>query len=54
MGEAGPVEQSSAKAKGLKTKANGLSDCYSSEQQLRQPDGGPMGQIKSYSHDMFT
>jgi hypothetical protein len=53
-GEAGPVEQSSAEAKSLKTKAKGLSDFYSSEQQLRQPDVGPMGQIKGYSHDLFT
>jgi hypothetical protein len=38
-GEAGLVEQSSAEAKSLKTKAKGLSNCYSSEQQPRQPDG---------------
>jgi hypothetical protein len=53
-GEAGPVEQSSAEAKSLKTKAKGLSGCHSSEQQPRQPDGGPLGQIKGYSHDIFT
>jgi hypothetical protein len=46
VGEAGPVEQSSAVAKSLKLRAKGLSDCYSSEQQPRQPDGGPVGQIK--------
>ncbi len=40
MGEAGRIEQSSAEAKSLKTKAKGLSDCYSSEQQPRQPDEG--------------
>ncbi len=38
-GEAGPVEQSSAEAKGL-------SGCCSSEQQPRQPDRGKLGQIK--------
>ncbi len=46
MQEAGPVEQSSVKAKSLKLRAKGLSGCHSSEQQPRQPDGGPEGQIK--------
>ncbi len=46
MGEAVPAEQSSAVAKSLKLRAKGLSDCYSSEQQPRQPDGGPVGQNK--------
>ncbi len=50
-GEAGPVEHSSAEAKSLKLKAKGLSGCHPSGQQLRQPDGGPEGQIKNYSHD---
>jgi hypothetical protein len=56
VGEAGSVGQSSAEAKSHKTRANRLSDCYSSEQQPRQPDGGggPVGQIKGYSHDIFT
>ncbi len=51
MGEAGPVENCSAEAKSLKTKAKGLSGCDPSGQQPRQPDGGPKGQIKDYSHD---
>jgi hypothetical protein len=42
-GEAGPVEQSSAEAKHLKLRAMGLSGYHSSEQQPRQPDGGPEG-----------
>ncbi len=46
MGKADPVEQSSAEAKSLKLRAKGLSGCHSSEQQSRQPDGGPGGQIK--------
>ncbi len=47
----GPVEQSSAEAKSLKLWAKGLSGCHPSGQQPRQPDGGPEGQIKNYSHD---
>jgi hypothetical protein len=43
VGEAGLVEQTSAKAKSLKTKGKGLSDCYSNEQQPRQPDRGASG-----------
>ncbi len=39
-GEAGLVEQSSAKAKSLKTEAEGLSGCHPSGKQPRQPDGG--------------
>jgi hypothetical protein len=50
-GEAGLVEQSSAEAKSLKLRAKGLSGCHPSGQQPRQPDGGPEGQIKNYSHD---
>jgi hypothetical protein len=50
-GEAGPVEQSSPEAKSLKQRAKGLSGCHPSGQQPRQPDGGPEGQIKNYSHD---
>jgi hypothetical protein len=50
-GEAGPVEHSSAEAKSLKLRAKGLSGCHPSRQQLKQPDGGPEGQIKNYSHD---
>jgi hypothetical protein len=50
-GEAGPVEQCSAEAKSLKLTAKGLSGCHPSGQQPRQPDGGPEGQIKNYSHD---
>jgi hypothetical protein len=50
-GEAGPVEQSSAEAKSLKLRAKVLSGCHPSGQQPRQPDGGPEGQIKTYSHD---
>ncbi len=45
------VEQSSAEAKSLKLRAKGLSGCHPSGQQPRQPDGGPEGQIKNYSHD---
>jgi hypothetical protein len=44
--EAGPVEQNSAEAKSLKLRAKGLSVCHSSEQQPRQPDSGPQGQMK--------
>ncbi len=40
MGEAGQVEQSSAGPRVSKLRAKGLSDCCSSEQQQRQPDGG--------------
>jgi hypothetical protein len=50
-GEAGPVKQSSAEAESLKLRAKGLSGCHPSGQQPRQPDGGPEGQIKDYSHD---
>ncbi len=39
-GEAGPVEESSAEAKSLKLRAEGLSGYHPSGQQLRQPDGG--------------
>jgi hypothetical protein len=46
VGEAGPVEQSSAEPRVSKLRAKGLSGCHSSEQQPRQPDGGPAGQIK--------
>ncbi len=45
------VEQSSAEAKSLKLRAKGLSGCHPSGQQPRQPDGGPEGQVKNYSHD---
>jgi hypothetical protein len=51
VGEAGPVEQSSVEAKSFKLRAKGLSSCHPSGQQPRQPDGGPDGQIKNYSHD---
>jgi hypothetical protein len=50
-GKAGPVEQFSAEAKSLKLRAKGLSGCHPSGWQPRQPDGGPEGQIKDYSHD---
>ncbi len=50
-GEAGPVEHSSAKAKSLQLEAKGLSGCYPSGRQPRQPDGEVRGQIKDYSHD---
>ncbi len=43
MGEAGPVEQSSAEAQSLKLRAKGLFGWHSSEQQSRQPDGGARG-----------
>jgi hypothetical protein len=52
--EAGPVEHCSAEAKSLKTKGQGTAGCHPSGQQLRQPDGGPEGQIKNYSHDKLT
>ena len=45
-GEAGLVDQSSAEAKSLKLRAKGLSGCHSNEQQPRQPDREPGGQIK--------
>ncbi len=51
MGEAGPVEHSSAEAKSLKLEAKGLSGRHPSGQQLRQPDGKAKGQIKDYSHN---
>ncbi len=51
VGEAGPVEHSSAEAKNLKLKAKGLSGCHPSGQQLRQPDGEARGRIKDYSHN---
>ncbi len=51
VGEAGPVEHSSGEAKSLRLKVKGLSGCYPSGQQPRQPDRGPEGQIKDYSHD---
>ncbi len=54
VGEAGPVGQCSAEAKSLKLRAKGLSDCHPSGQQPRQPDGGPEGRIKNYSHDKLT
>jgi hypothetical protein len=50
-GEAAPLQQSSAEAKSLKLRAKGLSGCHPSGQQPRQPDGGPEGQIKNYSHN---
>jgi hypothetical protein len=50
-GEAGLVDQCSAEAKSLKTKGQGTVRCHPSGQQQRQPDGGPEGQIKDYSHD---
>jgi hypothetical protein len=34
-----------------KLRAKGLSGCHPSGQQPRQPDGGPEGQIRNYSHD---
>jgi hypothetical protein len=37
-----------------KLRAKGLSGCQSSEQQPREPDRGPVGQIKGYSQDIFT
>ncbi len=52
-GEAGPVEQTSAKSKSLKLKAKGLSGCHSSEQQLRQPDGGASGPNKRATLTMY-
>jgi hypothetical protein len=52
VGEAGPVEKSSAEATSLKLRAKGLSGCHPSGQQPRQPEGGgPEGQIKNYSDD---
>ncbi len=51
MGEAGPVERSSAESKSLKLEAKGLSYCHPSGQQSRQPDGKARSQIKDYSHD---
>ncbi len=51
MGEAGPVEHSSAEAKSLKLEAKGLFGCHPSGQQPRQPDGKARGQIKDYSHN---
>jgi hypothetical protein len=49
--EAGPVEQSSAKAKSLKTKGQGtvrLPPQWATTEAARR---GPEGQIKNYSHD---
>jgi hypothetical protein len=53
-GRAGPVEQSSAEAKSLKLRAKDLSEYYSSEQQPRQPDRGPMGRVKGLLSRHFT
>jgi hypothetical protein len=50
-GEAGPEEHSSAEAKSLKTKGQGAVWGHPSGRQPRQPDGGPEGQVKNYSHD---
>ncbi len=49
--EAGLVGQSSAEAKSIKLRAKGLSGCHPSGQQPRQPNRGPEGQIKNYSHN---
>jgi hypothetical protein len=38
-------------AKSLKLRAKGLSGCHPGGQQPRQPDGGPKGQIRNYSHN---
>jgi hypothetical protein len=54
VGEAGPVEQSSAEAKSLKLRAKGLSGCHPSGQQPRQPDRGPKGQNKEPLSGQFT
>ncbi len=51
MGEADPVDQSSAEAKSLNLRAKRLSGCHPSGQKQRQPDRRPEGQIKNYSHD---
>ncbi len=42
-GEAGPVEQSSAEAKSIKTKAKGPSSYYSSETIIEAARRGPSG-----------
>ncbi len=54
MGEAGPVEQSSAESKSLKLRAKGQSGCHPIVQQPRQPDGGPEGQNKELLSRQFT
>jgi hypothetical protein len=51
VGEAGPVEQSSAEAKSLKLRAKGLSGCHPTGQQPRQLEGGQRTKIKNYSHN---
>jgi hypothetical protein len=50
-GEAGPVEQSSAEAKSLKTKGQGTVRLLPQWAITEAADGGPEGQIKNYSHD---
>jgi hypothetical protein len=50
-GEAGPVDKAQRRPRVSKLRAKGLSGCHPSGQQLRQPDGGPEGQIKNYSHN---
>jgi hypothetical protein len=37
-----------------KLRAKGLSHYHSNETVVGQPEEGPVGQIKGYSHDMFT
>ncbi len=53
-GEAGPVEHSSAEAKSLKLEAKGLSGCYPSGQQSRQPDGKARGQNEGLLSQQFA
>jgi hypothetical protein len=54
VGEAGPVEPSSAEAKSLKLRAKGLPSCHPSGQQPRQPDGGARRPNKELLSRQFT
>jgi hypothetical protein len=53
-GEAGPVEQSSAEAKSLKTKGQETVQLPLKWATAKAARRGPVGQIKGYSHDMCT
>jgi hypothetical protein len=54
LGEACPVEQSSAEAKSLKTKGQGTVRLLFQWAAADAARRGPVGLIKGYSHDMFT
>jgi hypothetical protein len=53
-GEAGPVEQNSVEAKSLNTKGQGTVRLLLQWATVDAARRGPVGQIKGYSHDIFT